>query len=1139
MRKFASLGISLALLFVACQNGTELNTTNSAKQVHKESEGSRPKKGIEKIAEYLAEIKKPIGAEKSSYEPGYLMKEYLKAPKKSSSNRRGKASVTAWEERGPANVPGRTRDVKVSPTDPNKWYAGTVGGGLWITEDAGQTWENATDFKVPNLATSTVALSENVPGTIYLGTGEPYFNLDAITGIGILKSTDDGRSWEYLDNTANFGDIGRLVVDPNDADHVVAGTSRGVYVTTNGGVSWKRAFTFGIVQDVVADPTNFNILYGGVRAFGIIKSTDGGQSWKTIFNRNEFNSNHVRFEIDVFPSEPERIIASVYSSSGASTAINTDFYLSKDSGDSFILLGTNSNPEQANLLTNQGWYDNIVMAHPTDVNSFYVGGVSLYKVGIQGIGSQLNFTYNQIASGNSINRNVHVDQHGLTYTMNSNNQFRIIASNDGGVYSTSFSSNPGTLEGSWSNTAIGLNSTQYYGADKNNGTDNYIGGAQDNGTQIYTAFATASPDSNYQRIIGGDGFEVIWHYTDPNKFIGGSQYNNFFTFSNGSFFSASHEDSGEETSPFYSKITNANNNPDVIFSPGIQGVWRSADFGLSWELTPLGASFTSSTTSSLDVVVSVADPNVVWAGSAMQQNGTRKLQVSEDNGQTFVATPAYIEPRTSLTHNYSISGLETSPTARERAYALFSGQVAAKVLKTENLGQTWTDISGFSEGIDRGFPNVPTYCLIEMPFDKNNIWVGTDLGIVETTDGGDSWALLDGLPAVSVWQMKIVNDQVVIATHGRGIWTATVSELSGYEPPAYFAPPRVNEIYQESFTQQNAIIDYDVPFEDIEKVDFFVNDDLVRTVTSNISKGANSLKIDNLPEGLHTLGIRMKGSDGKQSIIREQEFAIIDFDPIRNAVQVKTFENDDVFTFGSEFLVNNVGGKVTQPVLRTSPNPYLPNTEYRTIIKTPMKLTPETGLLKYEDAAIVEPGDATSIYDYVTIEASTDLRRWVTLDQYDARRFPAWLAEYNKEGNASIEDDLFREQEIDLLDFFNVGDEIAFRFRLITDPGAESWGWAIRSINKDAVLSVDGAGLSKDIAVFPTVSDGTFNVRSGQYYPEAKLSVYDISGRLIHSENIDLKNENHSVSLTGAQAGNYFVRINTPQGSTIKRIIIK
>jgi len=181
------------------------------------------KKGIEIMADFVADIMKPIGAKKSSYKDGFMMTEHQKAMKRRGSFTTKNVNTIEFKERGPVNVPGRVRKVVVAPDNSDKWYAGSVGGGLWVTEDAGATWKNLTDYKIPNLSTSTVAISNKNPKVIYLGTGEPFGNLDAIGGIGILKSINGGETWEYLENTSEFGGIGRLAVDPeNENDLVVA-----------------------------------------------------------------------------------------------------------------------------------------------------------------------------------------------------------------------------------------------------------------------------------------------------------------------------------------------------------------------------------------------------------------------------------------------------------------------------------------------------------------------------------------------------------------------------------------------------------------------------------------------------------------------------------------------------------------------------------------------------------------------------------------------------------------------------------------------------------------------------------------------------------------------------------------------------
>lgn len=1172
-----SLALFGALLIASCDSkvdksdGDDLATADqfklhdgpkdskTFKENSKEEKDGEHRKGIELIAEYISNIMKPIDAEESTYEEGYLIREFEKAEQRRFSQKSStKAPVATWAERGPANVPGRTRKVVVSPINPDKWYAGTVGGGLWVTEDAGETWSNRTDYKVPNLATSTVAISANAPETIYLGTGEPFRNLDAIGGIGVLKSVDDGASWEYLENTSEFGGVGRLAINPNDENNLVVASSTGVYVTVDGGMSWEK--TFGVenfepedevgatnVQDLNAEPGNFDVLYAGVNSLGVIKSTDAGNTWEVVLDRDDYNPNHQRFELDISSVNTQKVVVGVYSASAATTAINTDFYVTDDAGETFELLGYEGEASEANLISGQGWYDNIVTTHPYDENIFYVGGIVVYKVTID---ESLNFEFTPIAAGynNELNDYVHVDQHGIEWIKDeeSEENFKLVLSNDGGVYSTDYLADPATTEGDWSTLAIGFNSTQYYGADKRNGSSSYLAGAQDNGSHI-TLDANANATSNYTRVLGGDGFEVIWNYNDTDRYIVGSQYNNFARFGPEGGFYARHGESGSATSPFYSKISNANNNPDVVFSPSVSGVWRSVDFAQSWELTPIPNNFSVGANSSLDVNISVANPDIVWAGNAMTETGSYVLHVSRDNGSSFEPTSPYTDPRTDRSHNYYIAGLETSPTNPERAYALFSGQGTAKVLKTEDLGETWEDISGFAQGEDRGFPDVSIHCLVEMPYDEDVLWVGTDLGVFQTDNGGESWSFVEGLPAVSVWEFKIVNDQVVVATHGRGVWSATLEELSGYEPPEYFGPPAVVDLYQESIENTNAVVVFNVDKPFIEDVNIYVDDVLYDSVQNEFSAGTtNSYTLEDLPEGVHTIGVQITNGD-QQSIQAKQEVAIVDYDEPSEFVSINVFEPEDVFTFDGEFVIDDVAGTVGQNVLNNVDHPYDNDEQYRVILKKPITITEASATFNYEDVAIVEPGDEGGIYDYVIVEATRDLRNWQALDIYDAERYEEWLQTYSSvlQGETpEIDDSLFRSQTLDLLaedeegvSYFEEGDEVVLRFRLVTDPGVTSFGWAIQSINKQT-LSTDQPLLASEFSMYPTVSNGDVTLASKMDLGKSVVSVFNTNGVEVFSENYDLSYKTQKLALNNLSSGMYLVRISAGERNIVKKLVI-
>ena len=1119
------------LAFVSCDKSPqrpEIKKVNYKKE--KREEGKRYMKGIEYMADYFKQISADaFDSDKSSYESGYVFKAFQKAQLRSKSNAKSKNSPNAvFIERGPTNVPGRTRGIVVDPTNPNRWFAGTVGGGVWQTENQGNSWVSLTDTKIPNLATSVIVISPQDPNTLYVGTGEPFGNLGAIGGSGIFKTTDGGATWTNLTATENFGDVGRMIIDPNNKNIVLAGTQTGIYKTTDGGISWTRTYDAGSwVQDLDADPNDFNIQYGSVQNFGVVKSTDAGQTWSVVFDRANFNNNHSRFELSVSPADSNYIFLSVYSGSGGAAG-NTNFYKSSDKGASFVNLAPTIPGEASNLVSGQGWYDNIIMAHPFDTNVFYVGGIALFKVTID---ENDNYSFVSIASGydgTQINTDVHVDQHGMQYILGDNQTFRILLSNDGGVYSTTFKQDPGTAQGDWSSGNISKNSTQFYGASKQNGEDNYIAGAQDNGSWI-SSDNNASATKFYTSISGGDGFEVLWHYKEPTSFISTIQFNRIVRYVNNTGALSNFVSSGDNTiSPFYTKVSNADNNPDVVFAVDQNGVWRSTDFGGIWVQTPIPDKFANSPTSALNVEVSVANPNVIWAGMAMTESGSFVLHYSTDNGISF--TPAGIYDNPNDTHNLFISGIGTSPTDENRAYALFSSSNRPKILKTEDMGATWTDISGFETGAQNGFPDVKVHCILEMPFDKNVLWVGTDIGLVETTDGGQTWNLRNDFIPVAIYEMRIVNNQVVFATYGRGVWTATLSELDNYTLPDYLTEPTVT-VRQKGIDSQRAIISFNATSNAVTRAKIFVDGVEKGQITQDFDSGViYEFETEDLSEGIHTIGVQLFDDVISLSTgTREVQAEIIDFDNAATNLAIAQFAPSDVYIFNNGFKIDNIN-VLSDVVINTSESPYQNNKTYSFVLKKPLTLTANNAQLNYVDAALVESfdspaSDLNQFYDFVTIEVSTDLQNWIEVDKYDSRRYSDWLAK-SQDPFAFFLDNLFKQQSINLIDKgLNLGETYVFRFSLKSDDNDVSLGWAVRSINASTASIREVIENEKPFAVYPTISDGNFTLFGNYKLGKSKLELIDMTGRKVHESSVDFSTQNEQKVSVTIPPGMYILNI--------------
>lgn len=382
----------------------------------------------------------------------------------------------------------------------------------------------------------------------------------------------------------------------------------------------------------------------------------------------------------------------------------------------------------------------------------------------------------------SKNAGLHADHHHLTIIpVNDEGEvFSIINGNDGGL---GFSQDNGET---WKQIANGYITTQFYGADKMPGSDKYIGGMQDNGTWMTNGDESADATSEYKFSIGGDGFEVLWHSTDPLKLMGGYYNNNFFrSLDGGVTWVAAQNGINTEEGPFISRLASSSSNSDIVFAVGASGVYKTLDFGDRWKLNSLapedGWTFAidnvPTITSQHDVEVSVADDKVVWAGGGMDD--VRKIFVSTDRGDSF--TPVNNPEGFDLG---GISGIATHPSDPNTAYILFSFAETAKIFRTTDLGDTWSDISGFGTGTSssNGFPDVIVHSLLVSPFDENMLLAGTEIGLFVSYDNGDSWALSDfGLPSVSIWSLKVVDDQIVVGTHGRGIWTLTNQSLLNHQ----------------------------------------------------------------------------------------------------------------------------------------------------------------------------------------------------------------------------------------------------------------------------------------------------------------------------------------------------------------------
>ncbi len=468
--------------------------------------------------------------------------------------------------------------------------------------------------------------------------------------------------------------------------------------------------------------------------------------------------------------------------------------------------------------------------------------------------------YGQFGSVGS--KGVHVDHHNLILLPidSAQNSFFVLNANDGGV---AFSKDNGAtfkqtgdtfkdLDETYQ-TFNGYNVSQFYGVDKMNGGDRYVGGTQDNGSWVSPADADAI--KSWVSAPSGDGFEAAWNYRDPNQILESSQFNTISKSTDGGQ-TWKQLELPVNIGPFITRIASSQLAPDLVFISSYSGLVKSTDFGDSWEVKTMPFKWQFSDAGP-PIQISVADADVVWTGSAMSE--TSNVVVSKDAGESW-----------SICNNYTqatlgaLTGIATHPGNPSSAYILFSQADGPKVLKTTDYGQTWKDLSGFVTNksmSSNGFPNVATYSLVVMPFDTNQIWVGTEIGLFETLDGGASWHYANnGCPAVAIYQMKVVNDQIVLATHGRGIWSVTLPQITKAVSPLPNTTLTSMAIIPNPLGEQSVIY---IESKEAKRYELYIvspSGQVARMVFSGIIRGKQKIVLarGNLPAGLYFLTAKAK-----------------------------------------------------------------------------------------------------------------------------------------------------------------------------------------------------------------------------------------------------------------------------------------
>ncbi|MFH0894412.1 MAG: T9SS type A sorting domain-containing protein [Bacteroidota bacterium] len=652
-------------------------------------------------------------------------------------------SSGSWTSIGPFTVPpggggaGRLNCIRFHPTDPLKLYAGAPAGGLWISNDGGNTWNCNTDL-LPVIGVSDIAIAPTNPSVMYLGTSDG--DAGDTYSIGVLKSTDGGITWNTtgLNWAMNFSRrISRILVHPTDENIVLAATSNGIWKTTDGGTTWNIARS-GNFKDMEFKPGNPAIVYAcGTTLY---RSSNNGTTFSNLTNFS-LPSNISRLAIAVTEANSSYL----YILAGGGDNGFFGLYRSEDNANTFSqqsnspnLLGWDINGGDNG---GQAWYDLALAVSHSDANQVYVGGVNIWKSADGGVNWELNAHW----YGGGGKPYVHADVHDLSFVPGSGST--LFAATDGGLFKTT---NSGTA---WNDLSNGLSIGQIYRLGVSSSTTTHIiSGWQDNGTNLY--------NNTWSRVIGGDGMDCQINQTNSNYVYGSLYYGDLFrsTDAGNNFTNISSPitEDGDWVTPFILDPTD-----QATIYAGYHNLWKSTDHGTTWSQI----SNFATTAFIQSISVCKAHPENIFISY------DNIIYRTADAGTTWnpisATLPYYSVPITRIVVH------PDNPDVLWITYNSFSN--GNKVFATRNGGLTWANVSGT-------LPNLPVNCIVYEEGSPEGLYIGTDVGIYYKDSTLTDWQWFsNGLPNVVVFDLDInyAESKIVAGTYGRGVWISPLHEPVG------------------------------------------------------------------------------------------------------------------------------------------------------------------------------------------------------------------------------------------------------------------------------------------------------------------------------------------------------------------------
>jgi len=705
-------------------------------------------------------------------------------------------------------------------------YAGAATGGVWKSTNAGVSWTPVFD-SVRTGSVGAVAVAPSDPDVIWVGTGESNNMRSSSWGTGVYKSTDGGKTWSKA-MLPKSQHVGRIIIDPRDPNVVyvaalgplwTSGGERGVYKTTDGGKTWtntKEISKYTGFGELAMDPSNPEVLYAAAeqrerREYGflpagteggIYKTTDGAKTW-TRLEKGLPTGEIGRIGMSVCRSRPSVVYAMIHAK-----GTQNGLYRSDDAG---------ANWRNVNEQNGTAWYYSQVICDPTDPDHVVTLNANSRESHDGGK------TWTPFAAGNGI----HTDHHALW--INEDNPEQMILGSDGGMYMTWDAGK------SWDHVESVV-AAQFYtvAVDDAQPFYNVYGGLQDNQTwwgPSRTRNTYGPTNADWSRMAGGDGFYAVPDPADHNIVYAESQTGGVVRYD-------ARTGQNKNIRPVPTKgerfrwnwsapILPSKHEAKTVYMAA-NYLFRSPDRGDTWEtispdLTrnidrnklPLRGAIPDSTALGRNEGtaefsnISTIDESPLKAGLLVVGTDDGIIQVTRDGGKNWQKTDHFPGvPDTTF-----VSKVVFSRANEGTIYATFDGHRSNDfhpyVVKSSDYGKTWTSITG--DLPDGG----ATQVVREHPRQANLLFVGTEFGVFETTDGGEHWAQLkSGIPGVPVDDIQIqarAND-LVVGTHGRGVYILddlspleNLAKAKATNQVAYLFPIRDELLFQPNNSRSSGM----------------------------------------------------------------------------------------------------------------------------------------------------------------------------------------------------------------------------------------------------------------------------------------------------------------------------------------------